>query len=74
MLKEQSLGIDFSNRTSSFRGFGGGGKVDLSSLRSLALRAPLEDLGFFPILNQIEMVTTASRQRFRIVCADSSFA
>jgi hypothetical protein len=37
--------------TSSTRGFGGGGKVDLSSLRSFALRAPLEDLAFFPIVN-----------------------
>ena len=29
--------------------FGGGGKVDLSSLRSLAFWAPLDDFAFFPI-------------------------
>jgi hypothetical protein len=40
-------------RTSSETGFGGGGKVVLSTLRSFALRAPLEDLAFFPIVTVI---------------------
>jgi hypothetical protein len=41
----------FHGLTSSVRAFGGGGKVALSILRSLALRAPLEDLAFFPMVN-----------------------
>jgi hypothetical protein len=48
MLKEIQA-IVYFGLTSSFRGFGGGGKVDLSSFRPLALSAPLDDLGFFPI-------------------------
>jgi hypothetical protein len=50
MMKESIQAIVYFVLTSSFRGFGGGGNVDLSSFRPLALSAPLEDLGFFPIL------------------------
>jgi hypothetical protein len=45
--------IEPTKLTSSVTGLGGGGNVDLSTFRSLARRAPLVDLAFFPMMMMI---------------------
>ena len=49
--------------TSSVRGFGGGGNEALSILRSFALRAPLEDFAFFPMVSLVSSFEIASAPR-----------
>jgi hypothetical protein len=58
-------------RTSKSTGKGGGGRVDLSTLRLVALSLPFFDFAFFPILTRIDRtpgkVSTNFAQDYQIV-------